>query len=224
MRKLTLISHDLCPYVQRAVIALAEKDVAFDRLYVDLADKPDWFRAMSPLGKVPLLKVGDDVIFESAVILEYLEETQPHPLYPRDPLARAQQRAMIEFSSALLSDIWGIETAPTRAILDAKAQALRDKFVRLEAMLGKGPWFAGDGFGVVDAVFAPVFRYFDSFDAIYPHGVLADLTKVARWRAALAVRPSVQAAVITDYRARLDRFIAQQNGALAKLMRRQAAA
>ena len=58
MPMLTLISHDLCPYVQRAVIALTEKEVAFDRIYVDLANKPDWFLAISPLGKVPLLRVG----------------------------------------------------------------------------------------------------------------------------------------------------------------------
>src|SRR5215813_4768403 len=94
--KLTLLSHDLCPYVQRAVIALTEKGVPFDRVIIDLADKPDWFLAISPLGKVPLLKVGDEVIFESAVILEYLEETQPNPLYPADPLARARHRGMIE--------------------------------------------------------------------------------------------------------------------------------
>src|SRR6516225_3257669 len=88
MPRLTLVSHDLCPFVQRAVIALTEKGVPFDRIYIDLADKPDWFLAISPLGKVPLLKVGDDgVIFESAVILEYLEDTQPHPLYPADRLA-----------------------------------------------------------------------------------------------------------------------------------------
>src|ERR1700716_2152538 len=96
MRKLTLISHDLCPYVQRAVIALTEKAAPFDRVYIDLANKPDWFLAISPLGKVPLLKVAAAVIFESAVILEYLEETQPNPLHPADPLARAQHRAMIE--------------------------------------------------------------------------------------------------------------------------------
>jgi glutathione S-transferase len=104
--KLTLISHHLCPYVQRAAIALAEKGVPFERVYVDLADKPDWFKALSPLGKTPVLLVGDEAIFESAVILEYLEDTQPNPLHPRDPLARAGHRALIEYGSAILSDIW----------------------------------------------------------------------------------------------------------------------
>ena len=55
MPDLTLISHHLCPYVQRAVIALTEKGVAFERVYVDLANKPDWFKALSPLGKTPVL-------------------------------------------------------------------------------------------------------------------------------------------------------------------------
>ena len=55
--KLTLVSHKLCPYVQRAVIALTEKGVPFRRVDVDLANKPDWFKAVSPLGKTPVLLV-----------------------------------------------------------------------------------------------------------------------------------------------------------------------
>ena len=83
---LKLISHKLCPYVQRAVIALTEKGVPFERIDIDLANKPDWFLKISPLGKTPVLVVGDKAIFESAVILEYLEETQDNALHPADPL------------------------------------------------------------------------------------------------------------------------------------------
>ena len=88
--RLKLISHKLCPYVQRAVIALTEKGVAFERIDVDLANKPDWFLAISPLGRTPVLQVGDTAIFESAVILEYLEETAPKPLHP-PPHARRRR-------------------------------------------------------------------------------------------------------------------------------------
>jgi glutathione S-transferase len=91
--ELVLVSHHLCPYVQRAAIALTEKSVPFERQYVDLADKPAWFRRISPLGKVPLLRVGTKVIFESAVIIEYLEETTPFPLHVADPLTRARERS-----------------------------------------------------------------------------------------------------------------------------------
>jgi len=221
--KLTLVSHDLCPYVQRAVIALAEKAVPFDRVYIDFADKPDWFLAISPLGKVPLLRVDDAVIFESAVILEYLEDTQPNPLYPGDPLARARHRAMIEFGSAILSDIWGLEIASARDVATAKIEALRQKFARLEHDLGHGPWFAGESFGLVDAVFGPVFRYFDLFDRIVDHGLFAAMPKVNAWRAALMARPSIRAAVVPDYLERLERFVGSQDGYLAALLPKRAA-
>jgi glutathione S-transferase len=221
--KLTLISHDLCPYVQRAVIALSEKGVPFDRVYIDLADKPDWLPAISPLGKVPLLKVGDAVIFESAVILEYLEETQSDPLYPADPLARARHRGMIELGSAILSDIWGLEIATTHDVAMAKIEALKQKFARLERDLGDGPWFAGDKFGLVDAVFGPVFRYFDLFDRILDHGIFVATPKINAWRAALMTRPSIRDAVVPDYLERLERFVAKQNGYLAERLMKRAA-
>ena len=214
---LTLISHPLCPYVQRAAISLAEKAVPFDRVQVDLADKPAWFLDLSPLGKTPVLRVDDRAIFESAVILEYLEETRPHPLHPADPLRRAEHRAWIEFGSAVLNDIAGLYSAKDPAAFAAKAEALAAKFARLEAGLGPGPWFDGD-FSLVDAVFGPVFRYFDVFDRIGDFGLLAHKPKVAAWRTALAARPSIRQAVGADYEIRLERFLAQRNSHLSTLM------
>jgi glutathione S-transferase len=223
MSKLTLVSHKLCPYVQRAAIALHEKGVAFERIDVDLGNKPDWFLKLSPLGKVPLLQVGDAVIFESAVILEYLEETQGNPLHPADPLARAQHRGWIEFGSAVLADIWGFYTAPDAATFDAKARSLTDKFARLEAALGQGPYFDGQHFSLVDAAFAPVFRYFDAFERIGDFGILDGKPKIAAWRAALAARPSVRSAVAADFSALLWDFLKSRNAHLARLMTRAAA-
>ena len=99
---LCLISFHLCPYAQRAAISMTEKEVPFERINIDLSDKPGWFTAISPLGKVPVLKVGDRVLFESNVILEYLEETLPLPLHPKEPLDRAEERGWIEFGSSIL--------------------------------------------------------------------------------------------------------------------------
>jgi glutathione S-transferase len=214
---LTLISHALCPYVQRAAIALAEKGVPFRRVDIDLAKRPDWFLALSPLGKVPVLKVGERVIFESAVILEYLEETLPHPLHPADPLARAEHRAWIEFGSSLLADVWGFYTGADAAGAGAKAAAMAAKFALLEDRLGDGPWFGGAAFSLVDAVFAPVFRYFDVFDAIGDFGILDGKPRVAAWRRALSARPSVRAAVAADYPERLRAYIVARDGRLARL-------
>src|ERR1700688_3050332 len=190
--RLKLISHKLCPYVQRAVIALTEKGVAFERIDVDLANKPDWFLAISPLGRTPVLQVGDTAIFESAVILEYLEETEPKPLHPSDALRRAEHRAWIEFGSAVLNDIAGFYAAPDQATFKARTSQLAQRFARLEARVAAAPWFDGENFSLVDAVFAPVFRYFDVFDEIADFGILAAKPKLKRWRKALAARPSVR--------------------------------
>jgi glutathione S-transferase len=218
---LTLVSHKLCPYVQRAAIALAEKGVPFDRKDIDLANKPEWFLKISPLGKVPVLLDGNQPIFESAVILEYLEETQPNPLHPKNPLRRAQHRAWIEFGSSVLSDLWIVETSADRAAVEAKINSMREKFVRIEGEI-KGPWFEGENFSFVDAVFAPVFRYFDLIDGLIDHGIFEKLPKVAAWRKALIQRSSVKAAVSPDYPRLLENFVRAQNGYLASLMRKAA--
>ena len=216
--QLTLISHPLCPYVQRAVICLTEKSVAFQRIDIDLGNKPDWFLAMSPLGKTPALKVGAHVIFESAVILEYLEETEPHPLHPADPLTRAEHRAWIEFGSSILNDIAGLYNAVDAASFEAKAGSIMTKFAQIEARLTDGPYFSGPKFSLVDAVFGPVFRYFDVFDRIGDFGVFAETPKVTAWRAALAARSSVQNAVATDYQQRLLAFLEARPSHLANLL------
>ena len=214
----TLISHALCPYVQRAVIALTEKGVACERVYVDLAHKPGWFHTLSPLGKTPVLKVGNTAIFESAVILEYLEETEPGPMHPADPLRRAEHRALIEYGSAVLNDISGFYTAPDAAAFGGRRAQLERRFGWLEARVLAAPWFDGDRFSLVDAAFGPVFRYFDVFDAIEDFGILAGKPKLARWRAALAARPSVRDAVGADYAGRLWKFLEGRNGHLSRLM------
>lgn len=213
---LTLISHLLCPYVQRAAIVLLEKGVPFERRDIDLANKPDWFLKLSPLGKAPVLLVGEQPIFESAVICEYLDETLPPRLHPADALARAQHRAWIEFGSNMLATIWGFYTAQDDATVQAKALELRDKFQQLEAILGEGPYFAGPDFSIVDAVFGPVFRYFDVFDELGDFGFFDQTPKVLAWRRQLAARPSVQQAVRADYADLLRSFMQAKNSALTR--------
>jgi glutathione S-transferase len=220
--RLKLVSHRLCPYVQRAVIALTEKGVPFERIDIDLADKPDWFLKVSPLGKTPVLLVGNHAIFESAVILEYLEETQAKPLHPSDALRRAEHRAFIEFGSAVLNDIAGLYSAPDETLFKARAAQLEARFERLETCV-VGPWFDGESFSLVDAVFGPVFRYFDVFDEIGDFGILAGKPKLARWRQNLAAWPSVGSAVGLDYPALLRDFIERRHSHLSRLQAKIAA-
>ncbi|RWK59458.1 MAG: glutathione S-transferase family protein [Mesorhizobium sp.] len=229
--KLALVSHPLCPYVQRAAISLAEKDVPFERLTIDLANKPAWFKAISPLGKVPLLRVQQNgeatAIFESAVILEFLEETLANPLHPADPLARARHRAWIEFGSAILNAIGRLYSAPTEADFLAESEGLSAMFDRLEIELAAGragPWFAGERFSLVDAVYGPIFRYFDAFDRIGEFGILSGKPRVEAWRKGLHERKSVKNAVAPDYPQRLLAFLQAKGSHLSNLTRRNEAA
>jgi glutathione S-transferase len=213
MTALTLISHALCPYVQRAAIVLKEKHVAFERVDVDLANKPAWFLRLSPLGKTPVLSVGGEALFESAVICEYLDETEAPRLHPAEPLARARERAWMEFASAVLGGIAVLYSAGDDVSLDKAYAALRGRFEQLEAELGEGPWFAGRRFGLVDTVFGPVFRY---FDVIPPERLFGGLPRVQAWREALASRPSVREAVTAGYAERLRGFLLERGGALSR--------
>jgi glutathione S-transferase len=210
MTKLTLISSHTCPYVQRAVIALKEKGADFDVVYVDLSNRPEWFSALSPLGKVPVLKVerpgqDDAVVFESSVIVEYLEETAPgRKLHPADPLDRAQHRAWMEFGSTLIVDLSQMSRAKDEATYAKARASVLQKLGRLEQVLSDGPYFAGDQFSYVDAVFAPLFRQIDTLDQVIETDLLAGFPKASAWRKALAARPSVREAVPADY---ADRYL-----------------
>lgn len=216
--RLRLISHRLCPYVQRAAIVLTEKAIPFERVYVDLARPPQWFIEISPLGKVPLLQVGDNVLFESAIICEYLDETVGERMHSTDPLQRAKHRAWMEFGSAILDNIWLFYTAPNMQTLETKAADLRDKFARMEMELENGPYFSGNKFSMVDAVFGPIFRYFDVFDEIADFRFFDDTPKVRAWRRILATRPSVKTAVSSEYPEQLRAFLKAKSSELSRLM------
>ncbi|RTL35891.1 MAG: glutathione S-transferase family protein [Burkholderiales bacterium] len=212
MKRLQLVSHALCPYVQRAAIVLAEKGVPFERLDVDLSAKPAWFLALSPLGKTPVLSVDGEALFESAVICDYLDETLPPRLHPEDALARARERAWVEFGSAVLNGIAALYNAGDDVALAAARSALRARFEQLEAVLADaGPWFAGVRFGLVDAAFGPVFRY---FEVIPEEGMFDELPRVRAWARALAGRASVKGAVSADYSERLRVFLVGRKSAL----------
>ena len=216
--KLVLVSHALCPYVQRAAIVLAEKNVDFERRNIDLANKPDWFLKASPLGKTPVLLVGDQAIFESAVICEYLDDTESPRLHPEDSLSRARHRSWIEFGSAVLNTIGAFYSAETELVFTTKAAQLKGQFEQVELALSEGPYFMGDRFSIVDAVFGPIFRYFDVFDAIDDFGVFAETPKVRAWRKHLASRKSVEKAVGENYSELLRDFLRRKKSALSERM------
>jgi glutathione S-transferase len=132
-------------------------------------------------------------------------------------LIRAEHRAWIEFGSAVLNDIAGFYAAKDETTFKAKTAQLEQRFARLEVRVAVSPWFDGEQFSLVDAVFGPVFRYFDVFDEIGDFGILAGKPKLARWRKSLAARLSVRSAVSSDYPALLRDFIDRRQSWLSNL-------
>jgi glutathione S-transferase len=177
---------------------------------------------VSPLGKTPVLLVGDTPIFESAVICEYLDDTLLPRLHPADALQRARHRAWMEFGSAVLNGIAAFYNAPDEPSLRARRDELVQRFATLEAALRDGPWFDGDRFSLVDAAFGPVLRYFDTFERSGDFGFFDATPRLRGWRARLKQRASVRDAVATDYDARLQRFLRARGSALSARMARHA--
>ncbi len=197
--RLELVSFKTCPYVQRAAIVLHEKAVPFELTYIDQHNKPDWFLKISPLGKVPLLKVDDTVLFESAVIAEYLDEVYPPRLHPADALRRAHNRAWIEFSSTLLSSQFQMLMSPDRARFEAAAARFGELLDRLEAELGDGPYFNGAKPALVDCAFAPLFLRMTIMEPWLKLGALAPRPRTQALSKLLLARPAVLRSVVPDF-------------------------
>lgn len=209
-----LISHHLCPYVQRAVIVLLEKNIPHERIYIDLSNKPDWFLEVSPLGRVPLLQTADTVLFESQVIVEYLDEISKGTLHPSDPLERARHRSWIEYGSTTLNVIARLYNAPDKKYFMEALDDLGKRFEVMEAEI-EGPFFAGSKLHIIDAAWGPIFRYFNVLDPLLEGKIFAGLVKVMTWRRKLAARQSVIDAVPEGYETRLKLFLKNRDGYIA---------
>ena len=197
-----LVSFDLCPFVQRSVITLIEKKAEYKITYIDLAKPPEWFLKISPFGKVPLLRVGEVALFESAIINEYLDETHPPSMHPSDPLQRALNRAWIEFGSDLLGAQYMLSIAPDAETYAQRLAELNSKLDRLESVLTTKPYFNGQDFSLIDCAFAPMFMRLDLLMRHQELGLYSKRPRVAAWAQALRERPSVPLSVPTDFAAK----------------------
>ncbi len=197
--QLELINTKRCPFVQRSIITLQHKGIEHTMTFVDLDHPPAWFREISPFGKVPVLRVdGDTVIFESAVINEFLDEITPGQLHPADPLERALNRSWIEFGGECCSLTFQIMVAPDRETYDDTVARLADNLGRVEAVLGHGPYFNGEKFALIDAAYAPIFIRLDVFRDLFGLRITGDLPRVDAWAQTLLALPEVQKARVPE--------------------------
>lgn len=221
MPKLELISFKLCPFVQRAVITLLEKNVDFDITYIDLSNPPAWFAEVSPLGKVPVLKVGDEVLFESSVIQEYVDEITPPSSHPADPLIKAKNRAWISFGGELMGmgGLHGLvmekDPGKWRAIVDG----MQDLLTKLEEVHSGADYFNGAEFNLIDAAYAPVFSRLALMKDLCGVDVLAKTPKLQAWQQNLINRVCVKDSVVTEFNDLYLGMVKNADGHLACLLK-----
>ena len=201
-----LCSFKTCPWVQRAAIVLRAKNVPYEITYIDRNKRPDWFLAVSPHSKVPVLLVNDkEALFESNAIAEYLDETAAPRLHPEDPLARARNRAWTDYVSTFASAISNTAYSDSEEEFATRAGKIAEPFSKLNDALGKrgnaGPYFNGPKFSLVDAAYAPFLQRYTFMDRVKPLGIIEKYPHLAAWRDTLLAAPAVKASTVPNIEA-----------------------
>lgn len=213
--KLQLVSFKVCPFAQRAAIALQEKQVAYETEYLMPGeDQPDWFKQISPLGKVPVLVVDGTPVFESAVILEYLDEVYAPQLHPADPLAKARQRAWMEVASELFGKQYMLVTAKDQAGFETAKQDLQAGLDRVaSALSAETPFFNGQNFALVDVAFAPLFVRLGILEKVFKLNFQSN-PRIKAWSSALLGKDSVKNSVVSNFEEVFMMFVKKSDGYL----------
>ena len=154
---MVLFSLPLCIRSHRVRFTLHEKGVPADVEYIDISEPPETFQELNPYGDMPTMVDRDLVIYDSRIIMEYLDERFPHPpLQPTDPVSRARGKMMIYRIEhdwyTLLGDI---ENAGEKKSAKAK-RMLKEGLIAAVPLFEAQPFFMNDEFSLVDCTLAPL--------------------------------------------------------------------
>ncbi len=213
--KIKLAASRFSPYCHRVEMVLIEKNIPYEKVEVDLANKPDWFLKDSPLGKVPLLYVGDKVLFESLAICEYLEEAFPEiPLHPQDPYTKAWHRSWMEFSSGILAGTFGMIFAQNQEQFDIKKAEIVARLAIFDKYMKFNPYFDGNKFLLVDICMASVFKPLTFIDNKFTLEIFDLYKNVASYVEGAVTRGSLHKALPSDYEDLFKSFIERKKSHL----------
>ncbi len=163
---MTLLSDPTCHYNHRVRIVLAEKGVSCDIIDTDSTNPPHDLVDVSPYGLLPTLLDRDLVLYESKVIMEYLDERFPHPpLLPVYPVARGESRLHIY---RIERDWCGLVDSLVSTGNEAHAKELSDGLVGIAPIFDHKPFFMSDEFTLVDCCLAPILWRLESFGVALP--------------------------------------------------------
>lgn len=189
-----LYGADVCPFVHRARLTLAEKALEHEYVAIDLRDKPDWYHQVLPSGKVPLLEHNGHRIWESAIVCEYLEEAFPEKsLLPSEPGLKAQARIWIDWvSTALVPAFYKLLKAQDEKEQEEHKNALTEALEKLEKDgFQEGSWILGDSLSLVDLETYPWFERWCVLEHYRKFGIPQKCTKLRAWRERMEKREAV---------------------------------
>ena len=189
-----LIAFDFCPYAQRGVISLLQNNIPHKLTYLDPENLPDWFDEVSPFGKVPILRVdGRTTIFESTVINELIALISTTQMLAADPIERSLCRSWTEFGSTLLDQVTQILGVKSEEEFINKRAELHNNLALLEEQLeGRGPYFSGDKFSLIDSTYAPLFMRMQYLNKSIPLYDPKEFPLITSWSNVLLSLDSVQ--------------------------------
>ncbi len=200
MSGVEIYSAALCPYAHRSRLTLLEKGVPFKLIEIDLQNKPKDFTEISPYGKVPVLKHGNNRVWESSIINEYLNETFPErPLLPKKPIQRAQARIWINFADTRLFATTHkllLSSDPQQQAESKKELTKHLQFIEqegLQKMSENGPYWFGKEISLVDLTYYPWFEQKIVLEHYRGFRVPTGLDRLKKWCETLANRESVRA-------------------------------
>jgi len=228
MAKYLLVSFKTCPWVQRAAIVLREKNTPFEFRHIEPDNRPDWFLAISPHKKVPVLRIDDTVsLFESNAINEYLDETIMPRLHPADPVERAINRAWTDYVPTFSSSVTGMAYADDEATYKKCVEKIPEAFERVERALAKqgaGPLFNGANYSLVDAAYAPFLQRYFFLDRIRTIGLIGKYPRLKAWADTLMKRPSTHSFPEAEFEALYRLNVKRRNKWLSQFIADQAVA
>lgn len=197
MAQLELFSFAGCPYAQRTRMVLIEKGLEFELVEIDLYNRPPWFKDVSPYGKVPALRHDGRVVYESAIINQYLDEAFPTPpLMPVDAYQRAQARIWMDFCETrylpAAHRLMAEREQPERSTGNRAKLAETLRFMEQEGLrkLGAAPYWLGTTPTLVDFQFMPFFERFAVYEELAGAEWPEDCSKLREWYAAMSARRS----------------------------------
>lgn len=188
MPELELFSYEACPFAQRTRMMMIEKGIDCTLTEVDLYNKPDWWKKLSPHGKVPLIRHNGDIVYESRIINEYLEEVFPEPaLLPSDPISRAKARIWIDYCDSYflpaLHKLIADKGNEEKQIENRKTVTEKFLFIENEGFrkLGDGPYFMGNTLTLIDLQFMPFMERFPCYEEIWGATIPEECTRIKTW-------------------------------------------